>query len=365
MSEFVKSKKYIGVVYTLLSNGDKSYYITYKLSNKFHRTHIGKYSEGIREEFCWQKRNEAINNIKFGDGAPVINHKKREITTLNALANIYFNEKTGENKSNCKQHGRYDLHIKNILGYCNVYEITRDDILDLRNMLLQKRSPKTVNGIIQLLSAIINHSIKYKNLKIINPCSMIKSLKTDDNRERFLTKDEIKELKNIIANDAMLLLFVHLSLITGGRLETVLNIQKKDIDLVHGTINLKDIKNNSSYKGFLDYETENILSSSLPLLKINDYIVGGRPEKFPSRTIQRKLQGIMNKLFNEELDKKDSKNRVVIHSLRHTFASQLAISGTPIFTIQKLMNHADIKQTMRYAKLAPDSGKEYIQRLYI
>ena len=73
----------------------------------------------------------------------------------------------------------------------------------------------------------------------------------------------------------------------------------------------------------------------------------------------------MNKLFNEGLDKKDSKNRVVIHSLRHTFASQLAISGTPIFTIQKLMNHADIKQTMRYAKLAPDSGKDYIQRLYI
>ena len=30
---------------------------------------------------------------------------------------------------------------------------------------------------------------------------------------------------------------------------------------------------------------------------------------------------------------------VVIHSLRHTFASHLAINGTPIFTVQKLMNH--------------------------
>ena len=28
------------------------------------------------------------------------------------------------------------------------------------------------------------------------------------------------------------------------------------------------------------------------------------------------------------------------------------------------MNHSDIKQTLRYAKLAPDSGKNDVQRLY-
>ena len=56
----------------------------------------------------------------------------------------------------------------------------------------------------------------------------------------------------------------------------------------------------------------------------------------------------------------DFQNKVVIYTLRHTFASHLAIQGTPIFTIQKLMNHKDIKQTMRYAKLAPDSGRDFI-----
>jgi integrase len=69
-------------------------------------------------------------------------------------------------------------------------------------------------------------------------------------------------------------------------------------------------------------------------------------------------------LFNSELDTKDTKNRLVIHSLRHTFASHLAINETPIFTIQKLMNHKDIKMTMRYAKLAPDSGLIQVQELY-
>ena len=40
----------------------------------------------------------------------------------------------------------------------------------------------------------------------------------------------------------------------------------------------------------------------------------------------------MNELFNQGLEKDDSKNRTVIHTLRHTFASHLAINGTPIFT---------------------------------
>jgi integrase len=57
------------------------------------------------------------------------------------------------------------------------------------------------------------------------------------------------------------------------------------------------------------------------------------------------------------------KNKVVIHTLRHTFASHLAINETPIFTIQKLMNHKDIKMTLRYAKLSPDSGREAVLKL--
>ena len=72
----------------------------------------------------------------------------------------------------------------------------------------------------------------------------------------------------------------------------------------------------------------------------------------------------MLNLFNNGLEIKDAKNRTVIHTLRHTFTSHLAINRTLIFTISKLMNHGDINMTMRYAKLAPDSGKMAIKELY-
>lgn len=80
--------------------------------------------------------------------------------------------------------------------------------------------------------------------------------------------------------------------------------------------------------------------------------------------ISKKLRPILNELFNTELAKNDRQNRVVIHTLRHTFASHLAINGTPIYTIQKLMNHKDINMTLRYAKLSPDSGRDYVSKLY-
>ncbi|MBT5491321.1 tyrosine-type recombinase/integrase [bacterium] len=54
------------------------------------------------------------------------------------------------------------------------------------------------------------------------------------------------------------------------------------------------------------------------------------------------------------------REKVVIHTLRYTFASQLVIHGTPIFTVKERMNHKDIKQTMRYAKLAPKNLKKLL-----
>jgi site-specific recombinase XerD len=36
------------------------------------------------------------------------------------------------------------------------------------------------------------------------------------------------------------------------------------------------------------------------------------------------------------------------HSLRHTFGTELARSGTPIHVIKKLMGHRSIETTLRY-----------------
>ncbi len=216
-------------------------------------------------------------------------------------------------------------------------------------------APKTINTILNILKSIIKYALKNDLIK--NDFSKYITLNNIDNaRERFLTKEEIELLYNEAKEDEIIYLYFKLALNTGARLATLQNISKKDIDFTHNLITLKDFKNNSTYKTFLNSQLKELLQNRVENIKINDKIL----ETYP----QLRIKNILDNLFNQGMDVNDRKNRVVFHTLRHTFASHLAINGTPIFTIQKLMNHKDITMTMRYAKLAPDSGREAIENLF-
>lgn len=52
-----------------------------------------------------------------------------------------------------------------------------------------------------------------------------------------------------------------------------------------------------------------------------------------------------------------------LHSLRHTFCSQLVSSGAPLRMVQKLAGHASYTTTERYAHLAPGSLQDLVKGL--
>lgn len=52
-----------------------------------------------------------------------------------------------------------------------------------------------------------------------------------------------------------------------------------------------------------------------------------------------------------------------VHILRHSYCSHLVMAGVPLRTVQKLLGHASIKTTERYAHLAPDYLKEAGSRI--
>lgn len=353
--------KFTGVFYrNSITNEkeDKTYYIVYKdPSGKVKEIKVGKYSEGIRENYCNQKRIEIINKLRLGELPPLLIKKnKKDRITFDDLASIYFKDKEIHNRSNTKTKSRYESQIQSMIGGLDIDTIEKLDIEKIQQKLAIVKSAKTVNFYLQFIKTVFNHAIKNGHFKHINPCNGIVEQKIDNKRERYLTIEEIKDLLNEVSSDNELFLFVKLSLATGGRLKTILEIRKKDIDFENGNMILKDMKNNSTYRGFISKDIKALLKDAVHLKKADDKIIA-----YSMRTIQRNLSDILNRLFNKDLRKNDRKNRAVIHTLRHTFASHLAIQGTPIFTIQKLMNHKDIAQTMRYAKLAPDSGKNMVE----
>jgi len=336
---------------------DKVYFVRYKdNNNKDTLIRIGKYSEGIRLAYCKAKRDEITTKIRLKEDLPHIAKRKQRLR-FDDIANKYFEDKFAC-KDNQKEKKRYENHIQKYIGSKFISNITIDDIENMQKNFMQSFAPRTVNHLIFLVSTIFKHAIKKQIYKGLNPVSSVDGLKVDNKRERFLSIYEIDELLQEI-QEFDLWLFVKLSLSTGGRIGTIMSIKKKDIILENNSLNLQDHKNTKTYKGFYDDELKDILKKHISTLKANDTVI-----RQHRKTIENKLRPILEKLFNYELDKNDRKNRVVIHTLRHTFASHLAMNGVSIIMIQKLMNHSNIEMTMRYAHLSPDNGLQAVKNLY-
>ena len=234
---------------------------------------------------------------------------------------------------------------------------------------------KTKENIIQIISASYNYSIVNKYPDIINPINRVRALDRANEsrttkkqkrrqREEYLKRDEIKQLRDAIKDDFISLLAVEILLSTGVRVGGALAIQKKDIDLQQGTIKLKDFKGGGdTYTGFISEPLKALLVEHVQKLGRNDFVLSLDGSATPYKRIVRPIKKAMDKLFNVGLHVKDSQNRIVPHSLRHTFASHLALQNVPLYTIKDLLHHADITMTMRYAKLSQEAGQIAVKRL--
>lgn len=346
---------------------DKIYGIRYRENGKDKLFTVGKHSAGIRINYCKQQRNAIMNKIMIGEETP-LEKRKKQLISVDSIALKYFDGlKFHSSDITIKDiKSVYNNHLKDFVGSEDILSLQLDDLEKIQQIKIKKYAPQTVNQIIELLSTIFNFGLKKQLYKGSNPSFGIKPFRVDNQRERYLSVDDIKSLYEKIKDNPMLNIFTRLALTTGSRLDGILSLQKKDIDLQNNSITLYDLKNKETYKGFLSKDVKDILTDIFPKLTANSFIVSLEDGKtqLSKRQVQCRLKPILDDLFNKELEINDRKHRVVIHSLRHTFASHLAINGTPIFTVQKLMNHKDIKMTMRYAKLAPDSGLNQVQSLY-
>ncbi|PAF53261.1 hypothetical protein BKH42_06965 [Helicobacter sp. 13S00482-2] len=342
----ISSSKYQGVRYKKLSNGDIAYYIRFTKDNQRQELKVGTKFEGWTEKMAY---NEKIKRENSDDLKNKPLKFKEVVDRFLELQKLHLKKKSYSNIN-----GR----IKHLEGFNNknINEITQKDMNDLIIELSERLANNSINQVITVTKQILKFAEDEFNAKNQN-LNKVRSLKTDDARERFLTKDEVKALKEVLKNHYEYLLFVNLSLCTGARLMSVLSIKKKDIDLKSQTITLRDFKNSSNYRGYLNKETTELLLRKWDTLKDEDNVI-----QKSKRLLTEKLRDTLNNLFNQ--NNPDNKQKVVIHTLRHTFASHLAIKGVSIQIIQKLLNHKDIKMTMRYSHLMPDSGKDIVKKLW-
>ena len=372
----VATKK-IGVYTRVKRNGDISYIITYRLNGKFIKSTLGTNKNG------WTiSRAQKERNIRLASTTNKFSPLLSKITFKEAFDE--YTKSISHKPDTRNSQGRFDNHIKGLLGHKRLNDIIPKDILELKIELTAKISkktgrklaPKTIDDMLNLVHTVYQHFNRYADIEIKSPASVMKveRYNPDNARQRYLTKDEIKKLFCLIRNRNFLtpnknvkqsvtedlLMFTKLSLSTGARLSSVLTIRVKDIDFNLGVVDIANHKSKRRYKGYLNNQLLEEVKEWTRGLPSEFYLIGRKDIALARSTINRRLKIVLDRGFNENVT--DRRERVVVHTFRHTFGSQLAIQGTPLYTIMKLLDHTSIEQTMVYAKLAPLQGREEVQK---
>ena len=354
MSNEQKSNKYPGIYWRELSNKDRSYYIRIRLNGKVTRIHVGKKSEGITEAFCNQEKIRIINESKFGVTTSNELRKVKEADpTFKELLAWYIDKR--ELKESTIKHLK---GLKNTPFY-NSKKINRADMQEYIDSIAVKHRPATVTLKYRQLRAIFRYAIQREKYKYPDPTSGIDLPKGTGSRKRYFTPQEIEQLLEALKDKPRLYLFVKLSLCTGARMRTILTIKREHIKDT-GEIQLYNHKAERWYTGFIDSETMELIKDK------KGYIMAlkGKEHKEPShQSIQYPIQDKINELFNPPGTPREKK--AVLHTLRHSVATQQVRKGVPIEIISKTLDHSSPVITAQiYAKVAPEVIRKAVHGLW-
>ena len=184
----------------------------------------------------------------------------------------------------------------------------------------------------------------------------------DNKQIGFLTKEQAKKLLEILKAKPSPLSYrlTVLLLYSGARFSEVASLTWDDIDFNNRLIYFKFNKNGNDRKVYIPDVSLEVLSA-LHAEKTNNLVI-------PSRNGKQLIQ--MPKQWQEEVDKllpnndKAGKYRITVHSLRHTHASWMAISGISILHIKEQLGHKKLEMTMRYSHLIPNERHESTQIIF-
>ncbi len=357
----MKRTTFQGVYERSMSRGGKAdlvYYITYHVDGQKKWEKVGKKSEGYTATLADQVRAERIRSIRHSEELP----KKVKAPYFNDAADRYIkwamtNKKWQGDKS------RVDIHLNPALRKKKLNEITAGDLEDLKEDLSKKGlSPASVRHCLVLVRMIYNKAIAWGLYKGPNPIKGVKLPTLQNQRERFLSYEEAGELldklkeKSKTAHDMALL-----SLHCGLRFGEIANLRGHDIDLRNGIINVSDPKNQTARKAFMTEAVKEILASYKAVN--GDFLFVDRKHKGKVAHITGAFFRVVRDDLKLNEGVTDPRQRVSFHTLRHTFASWLALQGESLLTIRELLGHKTLEMVKRYAHLVPDEKKKATARL--
>ncbi|MDL2269320.1 site-specific integrase [Desulfosarcina sp. OttesenSCG-928-G17] len=368
-------------------NFDRCFSIRYYVEGVRKEEVVGWGSQGVSMESAYKVLSEIQENIKFGRRPQSIKEmrelneakteadtkaqrrKEKESITVAEFWEATYLPIAESNKTKhvvTTERGRFKNWIGPAIGDTPLRKLTVAQVEGLvLHLKKSDKSPTTIRHVLADISQLWSMATTHGVVDQECPVRRVKKPRQDNRRMRFLTQEEVRalldalKLRSVDTHDEAVL-----SLFCGLRLGEIHSLCWGDIDFENGTILIKDTKNKRNRHAFIPEEIRDMLKRRFTDQAKSQLVFpaahGGKRNEI-SDTFNRVVDDLgLNDTGETTADGTpvritDRRQRIVFHSLRHTFASWLVQRGTPLFTVAELLGHSSLEMTKRYSHLAPDT----------
>jgi integrase len=358
---------------------DKYFSIRLRIYGKQHEEGLGWLSEGITAQHASEILAELKKAKRTGEGPTSLKAKKenerkaqlkafkeklkhlKQYISFNTVWNKYFpiQQRNVSDDSWRREDSLYRLWISPIIGEKPMKNVSQINIQKIReNMEDEGLSARSICYAYDVIRQVYNFANRSNLTNCKSPTIGVKKPKKDNKRYRFLTFDESNRLLNELKIKYPEIYEISsISLYCGLRAGEIFSLTWADVDLKNERLNVRDTKAANRFPLMIN-EIKEIFHNKKR----------GSPHDlvFPSRNgkkrkaISKSFMRTVNKLgLNDGCT--DPRNKVVFHTLRHTYASWLVQDGTPLFEVAKHLGHSTIAMTERYSHLAPKNFQNSVK----
>lgn len=255
-------------------------------------------------------------------------------------------------------------HISPLFGIKRVVHITYDDGVLLQNTLREKGlSNRTNEKVLCFFKQVLKFATCGKGERRIldrNPLEGLPYLPVVEKDMEYWEEEEVMCFLGRATWDHYFD-FYEIGLNTGMRLGEVSGLQVKKIDFKRNIIIVSNALTPKEGGGHILGPTKGKITRYLPMndtvrLILKSRVSGKRPNDYLFKDERNNLipvYHLCSRKFKPLQRKLGMRKIIRIHDLRHTYASNYMMSGGDIFSLQRLLGHADIKDTQKYAHLSP------------
>lgn len=352
--------------------GTKTYVVQYRTSGGRHgkarRVTIGKHGSPWTAEAARQEAQRILALSAQGEDPAEKKRRPAKSLTISELCDLYLEEGIGSKKASTisTDRGRIERHIKPLLGKRKVSEIGSGDVAKFMHDVAQgktaldiKVGPRaraivrggkgTATRTVGLLGGIFSYAVQV-GFADANPVLGVKRY-PDRKNERFLSLPEIavvgRALESIEKTEGnkVAVAILRMLLLTGARRGEIENLKWSEVDLWTKCLRLEDSKTGQ--------KIIHLNTTALALIDdLSKHRMPGATFVFASPSADRPYAGTSKvwQKIRSETEFADLR----IHDLRHTFASLGILQGAPVAVVGKLLGHANVATTERYAHLTED-----------